>query len=785
MRRLTLSLFLCALCLVLLPVPSPAAEVPGALAGESEAEAYDAWMSLFRHREQTLKAILDKAALPDRDLNRLLQELSREADSVSDAYQELLAARQLSRGLPLELGLILDQMQRLKERLEESMRPLAALQAAASSGTEDLVHLDVNLEGAVEKVRNSPQALAFASRLKQARQELSDLNVRLQYALSPARNLRDQMTREEDSIKAGLPGMWKRYYLSAADRIFDPDGWKRIRQAVATFGVTFSMRMEAQIPHTLRDIVPAALRAAVVLAFLGGLTLLLRNSAAGLTGTLRQDLDRLVRRSLPLLYAGVALYVAAWAPKGNPYQLLVVAGTVLLSLGQMRLAWSIRLFTWPDAPARSPLRVIFLPLLSGLILLFFNLPPEPLGFLWLVTLGGCLWFESRHRAPENTPSLEKHLLAAHKVVLWILLGVTLAGWGRLSVLFCTVYAMIAICLQQAVGFVQLSNHLSDKMPQTGMRDLLRGVVLALAVPALIVVFSLSMGLWILAYPGGDYLLEQVTRADIHLGERSLNFIQVLLILSAFYITRSAIEVGRFFLRQLPSQGVRIDQTLIPPFQLIYTYVLWALFAMFSLRALGFSLTSLTVVAGGLSVGVGFGMQSIVNNFVSGLLLIFGQNIREGDIIEVSGLMGTVRKIAIRSTTLETFDNSTVFIPNANLLTNNLVNWTRNGRMVRRTINVGVAYGSDVRQVLELLRQIAADHPQVYKQPAPLITFADFADSTLNFSLRVWIDITQESSALTDLRLNINDAFAAHGINIAFPQLDVHFPDGAPRAARTS
>ena len=159
------------------------------------------------------------------------------------------------------------------------------------------------------------------------------------------------------------------------------------------------------------------------------------------------------------------------------------------------------------------------------------------------------------------------------------------------------------CIQQGVAFVRLSNVISARIPQSGLGGLLTGMLLALCVPVLLVIFTLSMGMWTLAYPGGVYLLDQMGRLDIHLGKRSLTIVQLLLIISAFYITRSAISVGRLFLRRLNQFG-RFDPALISPLQTGYAYFLWGLFVLYVLSSLGFSLTSLAVVAGGLSVGVG-------------------------------------------------------------------------------------------------------------------------------------------------------------------------------------
>ena len=199
-----------------------------------------------------------------------------------------------------------------------------------------------------------------------------------------------------------------------------------------------------------------------------------------------------------------------------------------------------------------------------------------------------------------------------------------------------------------------------------------------------------------------------------------------------------------------------------------------MFGLYTLSALGFSLTSIAVVAGGLSVGIGFGLQNIINNFVSGLLVIFGQTLREGDVIDVGGVNGIVRRINIRSTQVETFDNAVIFVPNAEFLSGKLTNWTRNGRMVRQEVAVGVAYGSDIQLVEKLLKQVAKEHQKVLTYPEPVVLFNDFAASSLDFRLRFWVgDILHGSGIASDIRKVIDAKFTEANIEISFPQMDVH------------
>jgi len=208
-------------------------------------------------------------------------------------------------------------------------------------------------------------------------------------------------------------------------------------------------------------------------------------------------------------------------------------------------------------------------------------------------------------------------------------------------------------------------------------------------------------------------------------------------------------------------------------QLLRYFVLFFGFLL-AIAALGFDLTSLTIVLSALGVGIGFGLQGLVNNFVSGLILLFERPIREGDTIELEGEWSEVKKIGLRSTTVQTFDQSDVIIPNADLVYNKVTNWTLSNRRRRIIIPVGVAYGSDVSLVIEKLKEIGSSNSALVKSRKPAVLFRDFADSTLNFELRVWAkDALDSIQVESDLRQQIDKLFRENNIEIAFPQRDLH------------
>ena len=255
-------------------------------------------------------------------------------------------------------------------------------------------------------------------------------------------------------------------------------------------------------------------------------------------------------------------------------------------------------------------------------------------------------------------------------------------------------------------------------------------------------------------------------------------------------TSLAVAIATFVLTGLT--GFILDREIVPRLRLrpgagyaMVTFTRWTIVivgTVLTLAALGIDMAKVTLLASAVGVGIGFGLQNIVNNFVSGVILIVERPVGVGDLIEVGPLTGEVKRIGIRSSVVRTFQGAEVIVPNAELVSKEVVNWTRSDRQRRYDIDVGVAYGSEPQQVMRLLVEAAGDVPEIMKSPAPLAMFKGFGDSSLDFRLLAWVHTVDVGlEAQNALRVAILRKLEEAGIAIPFPQRDVHIHSADDRA----
>jgi small-conductance mechanosensitive channel len=267
---------------------------------------------------------------------------------------------------------------------------------------------------------------------------------------------------------------------------------------------------------------------------------------------------------------------------------------------------------------------------------------------------------------------------------------------------------------------------------------------------------------------GEFLTAERAVGTMHITIGSI-FALILILLVTFIIT----GVLKVVMEHILLKRARLPRGVPAAISVTIRYFLIILGFMFALSAAGIELGKFSLLAGALGVGIGFGLQNIVNNFISGLILVYERPLQVGDTIEVENLLGQVKRIGIRSSNVRTYDGAEVVVPNGNLISNQLINWTLSDKTRRIEIKVGVSYGSDPNVVLELLEKVANENEDVLKDPPPWALFEDFGNSSLNFRLLFWVPYELGIRTKSAIAVAVFNIFRENGVEIPFPQLDLH------------
>ncbi len=269
-------------------------------------------------------------------------------------------------------------------------------------------------------------------------------------------------------------------------------------------------------------------------------------------------------------------------------------------------------------------------------------------------------------------------------------------------------------------------------------------------------------------------LESVLGAEINVGDLSLKIETIVIFILSVWIAVKIARLVRFILEKDILIRMNLERGVPATISTVTFYLISGIGIIFAVVSSGLDMNRFSLLAGALGVGIGFGLQDIVKNFISGIILIFERPIHIGDAVQVDELSGVVKRIGIRSSVIKTWEGAEVIVPNGNLISNRLINWTFSDRQKRIDIPVGVAYGTKPEKVVELLKGCAMAHENVLQVPAPNVFMKDLADSSIVFELRCWTaDFDSAVGIRSDLMIAIERALSDNGIEIPFPQRDIH------------
>ncbi len=372
-------------------------------------------------------------------------------------------------------------------------------------------------------------------------------------------------------------------------------------------------------------------------------------------------------------------------------------------------------------------------------------------------------------------------------LFYLLLGVALVGntfgFVNLAILMVStvnnaifssiIYILIAISLDGIISvafetkFLQQSNIIKQKNGSLVNKIMKLIYILLIVLWVKSVINNLGLSDWVWTWLG------RLMDSSWVVGTSTISLGSILGVILVIIITVVIVRMVNVFYEKELFPRIQFPRGVPGAISMITRYVIVAFGIYFVLAAAGIDLSKFGLIAGALGVGIGFGLQNIVFNFIAGLVLAFERPFQVGDVIEVDQLMGTVTSIGVRSSNIRTYDGSEVIIPNGNLISNDVTNWTLSDRKKRREIPVSVAYGSNPHEVLKILAKAAGDHINVLESPAPWATFEGFGDSSLDFKIRFWVPFDIDVTVKSQVAMSIYDALEEAGISIPFPQQDIY------------
>ncbi len=694
---------------------------------------------------------------------------------------ELLVQAPLSRNDPVARAGLAARLGRQEALVQTALQPVRE-----ASGVLDGYRRTLNdLATAIKTVEKTPHPSlaaglsAFGQALNMVDGQLQSLEMWLAVVRDPAQQLVEHLQTERRSLQAALPPLWHAYYLKQTAPIFEPAAWSGWTTLLEPYLLSDYWRTSGPAPVDYPRLLLHWL--AFFLPLLGLLRLLDR--WAGSAEQLWLAERRRVMPGVLWLSGGASLLLALFNASGAGLPLLLALGWLVTLWGQVRLAWPGKI-PGAAAPATDaatlddrPPWPLLIPAPGGLVLLALAPPPLLLTLCWLGLLLICgiwMFLHLKRYAGQERPLRSVGLAALALVFL-----VAFFGWSRLSIVLYMLIPGLYTALRLWRGAVYLVSCLP--LPAEGTGALSGSLLVSCIMPLIVLGITALFSLWILACPGLFSIVSDLNGTAFEAGGVRVHWGDVVLLVALFYGVYTLTRTSTRLLDALIKRHANMDKSVIPTLQAVLTCCLWTLFAFVALGLLGMDIKSLAFIGGGLSVGIGFGLQHIISNFFSGLVLIFSRTIKGGDLVEIGGITGKVRSISVRATVVMSIvDSSMVLVPNVDMLTSKLTNWTGLNRHIRKDVPLGVAYGSDPVLVMNLLKKMADKQENILKHPGPQAFFLNFGNSTLNFTLRVWIeDVDVMYATLSDLLVDINTCFNEHNIVIAFPQLDVHIKDFPP------
>lgn len=728
------------------------------------------WSSLLDRKQADLhrmNAAVDRSAeiLPARwpAVHKRLLILDAQLDRLVWGYYG-------SKESPLALQDLLINIERIKKKTEILIHPvrerLVALKQDEKLVAETLEEMN-NQCRVVETVISGSlieRTRLYMKNLEKVGKKTAGLIALLESELGPANRLLKRMDNLEKSLKAGFDGILLHYFAEPMPHLFSLAGWKyTIEKYRQWYNQSYKNHSYLWADETsiLYDALAASAIIIIIFSLLG----------RRLLGVIAERLNNseLVGHFFPFVFwvsVSLSVIVADWAVFLNRFSVISFLFAAALSAALISLSWNVRIIGGRiTTEKKNPLPALWIVFSTGNGLMAVSFPSEASAPLWAVILL-ITSFYYRRKKTDGLPMFERRLLGVASLAIVIPALMSVLGWANLSFLFSSLIFVIVLSVHLTYGCVNIiapNRDAANRDELTQERSGFLRLVFNYPLVFLIILYAL-ISLAVTA-AGGASLLHRLV--DLKIGWDKLHFslVKVPLIIALFCLTRSALAVTHQVMTRLPERFHDIDEGEILSLKIVSSYIFWTIFFMTALYALGFNLGHIAIIGGGLSVGVGFGMQNVINNFVSGIILLLGRSIKPGDLVEVEGLTGMIERVTIRNTLVRTSDGTSVFVPNSQLVSKQFVNWSHQDPKLRMQISIPVAYGNDPQTIIDIIMDVIKANETVLKEPGPSASLAEFESSHMEFKANFWVEDFTMMGVISQIRQDIESAFRDRGIDL--------------------
>ncbi|MEF3697047.1 mechanosensitive ion channel domain-containing protein [Desulfolutivibrio sp.] len=782
---------------------------------DHETQEAETWRTILAGIEKDLDLRIRQTETLRTILPAMKVELEDALAKADNRLDQLLLLRGVAGETPWAYRSILIQLRELERYVELKRSPLDDRQIRLAQAKKDY--------SSIRAIRKKGLTLDYAAgtsdslnaplaRFREFKKDLNEIKADVDAALTQADQLQADITQVHDQIQAGFVDALKRYYFSRSDTLLTLEGWQSLSDDMEEWAEAFPrfvaplvgwVRWTSFFSYLAVFFILLYLAAAVVKSLRskvvrpGKVSLETVPDASPATpGETSQETSQeadggrleteaAAGEALPappsgpdlpqrlgrlLVFLGLSLYLADQLTLFTNNQFVALGWVVLIAFGVMfmlsgRMDLAQALGTPPLV--RRPMFVFSVLFALGALLQALNIPATGVGLAWSLA---ALWASIRLyrlRAQAGNASRLRNMAAQAGYLMALMVVAGLAGFGPQSLIVTQAIFMLLLTLgvsrllhQAVVSFATARG--GEARPGLGLPF------------AQTIIYALYI-FWVLHYIGGPGFADYVMDLSLTIGVATITPHAVVTLVVAFFLAKVLLSwLGSLF--SMPQLGGRkMEPGLRHALTNISSYLVWLGFMLLILYLFGVPLHALAWIASGLSVGIGFGLKDIVNNFVSGLIIMFGGSIKKGDIIQQGKNLGEVESVSIRNTIIRTLDNTMVIIPNSSFLRGEIINLSYHDTTMRLTIPVAVAPGAKIKKVRKLLLEVAKGNEAVLKKPKPEVNIRQFGRFGVEFDLYIWIDdFMKKFKTESDILSEIDNRFQENKIMMAFQGVKVKY-----------